>query len=84
MIESVQIAMTRFTGPGRSTVCRAKSSVLSTLFELNLSLPDTIPPTCDQMPFNSAAGKGFFFSPCCTVYRFYLVSHLQRRKFTRS
>jgi hypothetical protein len=49
MIASAQIAMTRFSGPGRSIVCRAKSLVVSTLFELNLSLPDPNFPTDDRI-----------------------------------
>jgi hypothetical protein len=44
MIESAQIAMTRLIGPGRSTVCLAKSPVVSAVVEPKMSLPDTHPP----------------------------------------
>jgi hypothetical protein len=43
MTESVQIAITRFSGPGISTVCRAKLLVDSTVFEPKMNLPDTHP-----------------------------------------
>jgi hypothetical protein len=44
MIESAQIEMTRLSGLGNSTVCRAKLSVVSAVFEPKVSLPDTQPP----------------------------------------
>src|SRR3984957_6992807 len=43
MTESMQIAMTRFNGPGISTVCRAKLLVDSTVFDPKMNLPDTHP-----------------------------------------
>jgi hypothetical protein len=41
MIESAQTEMTRLSGPGSSTVCRAKSPVVSTVFKPKVNLPDT-------------------------------------------
>ena len=63
MIESAQIAIIRFNGPGRSMVCRAKSSVLSTLFESKVSLPDTYPLTAVRKLFDFAADKDFLNLP---------------------
>jgi hypothetical protein len=44
MIESAQTDITRLSGPGISTVCRAKSSVFSKVFEPKVNLPDTHAP----------------------------------------
>jgi hypothetical protein len=43
MIESAQIAITLLTGLGSSTACRAKSPVVSTVFETKMTLPDAPP-----------------------------------------
>jgi hypothetical protein len=40
--------MTRLTGRGSSTVCRAKSPLVSTVLEPNVNLPDTNPLNADE------------------------------------
>ena len=68
-MESVQIAMTRLSGPGISTVCRAKLLVDSTVLGPKMNLPDTHP----QLARLSIAADTDFFISLRIVYRIYLV-----------
>jgi hypothetical protein len=51
------------SGRGNSTVCRAKSPVVSMVLEPKMNLPDTNPPKCRRIyVLNFAADKDFILS----------------------
>ena len=81
-MESAQIEMIRFSGPGRSTVCRAKSSVFSKVLEPKIDLPDTHPLLAPVIVrFRRRQGYSY---PWRAVYRIYLVNRHGDAKFTVS
>src|SRR5450631_2477382 len=67
---SAQSAMTRLAGLGNSTVCRAKSTVLSTVFKPKMTLPDAYSPAGDALRFSVAGDKDFFYSLPLSVPNF--------------
>jgi hypothetical protein len=79
----VQIAMVRFSGPGISTVCRAKLLVVSTVFEPKMNLPDAHPHLATISTSDSAL-TWIFLSPWRVVYRIYLVKRQQCFELTAS
>jgi hypothetical protein len=63
MIESAQTEMTRLSGPGNSTVCRAKSPVVSTVFKPKVNLPDTLPLAAGHKRSLSPQTRNFISLP---------------------
>src|SRR6185437_1966835 len=82
MTKSAQIAMTRLSGPGISTVCRAKSPVVATVFEPKINLPDSTPrPATGTRQFRRSRGFSSLPIAQCTEFIWSVattVANLQR------